>query len=300
MFSLHGPIDRRELEPVSSLPSQLRKPRKTSTWGEANKPGQHLNGFIEGPTFLPDGKLAVVDIAYGRILAVDLAADAWSMLASYDGEPNGMALDSQGNLVIADYRRGLLGLHVESQTLTELCPRRHSESFKGLNDVITSPGHPDTFYFTDQGQTGLHDPTGRVYRFDGERLDLLISNGVSPNGLALSADGHVLFVSMTRDNSIWRIPLHPDGGVSKVGKFCQMFGTSGPDGLALTDAGDLLVAHASLGSVFRFAPNGELREILYTQVGATVTNVTLDPADPNRIFVTESSSNTILTLELDA
>jgi gluconolactonase len=39
-------------------------------------------------------------------------------------------------------------------------------------------------YFTDQGQTGLHDPTGRVYRLapDG-RLDCLIDTGISPNGL---------------------------------------------------------------------------------------------------------------------
>ena len=64
------------------------------------------------------------------------------------------------------------------------------------------------------------------------RLDCLIANGVSPNGLVLSADESVLFVAMTRDNAVWRVPLQGDGSVSKVGRFASFHGTSGPDGLA--------------------------------------------------------------------
>jgi hypothetical protein len=58
-------------------------------------------------------------------------------------------------------------------------------------------------YFTDQGQTGLHDPTGRVYRLctDG-RLDCLLVNGPSPNGLVLTHDESALFVAMTGDNAL--------------------------------------------------------------------------------------------------
>ena len=64
---------------------------------------------------------------------------------------------------------------------------RNSESFKGCNDLhIASNGD---IYFTDQGQTGLHDPTGRVYRLSpGGRLDCLIDTGISPNGLVLDPD----------------------------------------------------------------------------------------------------------------
>ena len=35
-------------------------------------------------------------------------------------------------------------------------------------------------WFTDQGQTGLHDPTGRLYRFDRRRLDAVLQ--VRPDG----------------------------------------------------------------------------------------------------------------------
>jgi sugar lactone lactonase YvrE len=46
--------------------------------------------------------------------------------------------------------------------------------------------------FTDQGQTGMTDQTGVVYRLsvDG-KLDTLLSNGISPNGLVLSSDQKV-------------------------------------------------------------------------------------------------------------
>lgn len=76
-------------------------------------------------------------------------------------------------------------------------------------------------YFTDQGQTGVHDPTGRVYRYtrDG-RLECLISNGPSPNGLVLDPDDKVLFVAMTRSNCMWHCPLKSGGGVAKVGVVC--------------------------------------------------------------------------------
>ena len=69
--------------------------------------------------------------------------------------------------------------------------RRNSERFKGVND-LTFDSHGN-LYFSDQGQTGLHDPTGRLYRLrpDG-RLDLLPANAPSPNGLALSPDERVL------------------------------------------------------------------------------------------------------------
>ena len=78
--------------------------------------------------------------------------------------------------------------------------RRNSERFKGVNDLVfDSRGN---LYFTDQGQTGLHDPTGRLYRLrpDGQ-LDLLLGNVPSPNGVALSPDERVLYLGVTRGNA---------------------------------------------------------------------------------------------------
>lgn len=77
--------------------------------------------------------------------------------------------------------------------------RRNLERFKGPNDLIVASN--GDVYFTDQGQTGVTDPTGRVYRLSPNgKLDTLLDNGVSPNGLVLSLDERVLYVAMTRAN----------------------------------------------------------------------------------------------------
>src|SRR3546814_12662499 len=94
-------------------------------------------------------------------------------------------------------------------------------------------------YCTDQGLTGLHDPTGRVFRrrADG-RLDCLVDTVPSPNGIVLDREEAHLFVAVTRANQVWRIPLPTDGGTFKVGVFVQLSrGLGGPDGPAL-DAED--------------------------------------------------------------
>ena len=108
----------------------------------------------------------------------------------------------------------------------------------------------------------------------------------------------VLFVAMTRDNAVWRVPLMKDGGVAKVGRFCSTFGTSGPDGLTMDKAGRLFVAHASLGHVFVFAPNGELIARIKSCAGPSCTNVAIGGNSSDRLYVTESVTGTVLVADI--
>jgi len=108
----------------------------------------------------------------------------------------------------------------------------------------------------------------------------------------------VLFVAMTRDNAVWRLPFMKDGSVSKVGRFCSTFGASGPDGLTMDKAGRLFVAHASLGHVFVFAQNGELIARIKSCAGPTCTNVAIGGANRDRLYVTESASGTVLVADI--
>jgi len=119
--------------------------------------------------------------------------------------------------------------------VTPLLETRGSESFKGVNDLFFAAN--GDLYFTDQGQTGLHDPTGRVYRYDtAGRLTMLVNTVPSPNGLVLNKAETVLYVGVTRGNAVWRLPLMEDGTASKVGLFIQMSGGhAGPDGMALDE-----------------------------------------------------------------
>jgi gluconolactonase len=66
------------------------------------------------------------------------------------------------HFVVTDYRNGLMRVHIATGKVTPMLERRNTERFKGVNDLVfDSQGN---LYFTDQGQTGLHDPSGRVFR----------------------------------------------------------------------------------------------------------------------------------------
>ena len=126
----------------------------------------------------------------------------------------------------------------------------------------------------------------------------LIDTGISPNGLVLDPAEKVLFVAMTRDNAVWRMPLMTDGSVAKVGRFCSTFGASGPDGMTMDSAGRLFVAHASLGHVFVFAPNGELIARIKSCAGPSCTNVAIGGNNRDRLYITESVTGTVLVADI--
>jgi gluconolactonase len=281
---------------LTRLPESFRKAVRTD-WCDANKPGSTIDSFLEGPTFDRTGNLYVCDIPYGRIFRVSPTLE-WTLVAQYDGWPNGTALHRDGSLWIADYRRGLLRLDIgkEGATPQPVLTHRNSESFRGLNDLTFD--RDGCCYFTDQGQTGLHDPTGRVYRLrPSGQLEVVVGGIPSPNGIALDAAGKVLYVAVTRANQVWRGPLLADHTVSKVGAFRTFFGMSGPDGMAADAEGRLVVAHASAGGAFVLNANAEVTHFVKAPAGRTVTNVAYRPGT-SKLVMTESETGTILEADL--
>jgi gluconolactonase len=279
----------------SAMPDEFRRKVRTE-WADANRPGALTDCFIEGPSFDADGNLYIVDIPFGRIFRIS-PDQKWSLIAEYDGWPNGLKIGRDGRILVADYKQGIMELDAPAGRMQKVLTSRNSESFKGCNDLHLATN--GDIYFTDQGQTGLHDPTGRIYRLKSDgRLDCLINTGISPNGLVLDPQETVLFVAMTRDNSVWRMPFMKDGSVSKVGRFCSMFGPSGPDGMTMDKAGRLFVAHASLGHVFVFAPNGELIARIKSCAGQSCTNVAIGGVNGERLYITESVTGTVLVADI--
>jgi len=294
MFLLQPPAVR-ELALFSAMPEALRRPER-SAWADANRGGAISDSFLEGPVFDDAGNLYVSDIPWGRIFRID-AQGAWTLVAEYDGEPNGMKLLDAGTLLITDYKNGLMQLDVATGRVTPFLQRRNSERFKGVNDLVFDDA--GNLYFTDQGQTGLHDPTGRLYRLGRNgRLDLLLDNIPSPNGVALSPDQKVLYLAVTRGNCVWRVPLLPDGSVAKVGQFFTSYGPSGPDGLAVDAQGRLLVANPGLGHVWVLNARAEPVEVLRGPAGASITNLAFGGAQRCTLYVTDSTHGHVLRVEM--
>lgn len=296
MFLLQSP-QVRKLETFTAMPQSFRR-RERSAWADANRGGAVTDSFLEGPVFDAAGNLYVSDIPWGRIFRID-AQGAWSLVTEYDGEPNGMKFLDADTLLITDYKNGLMRLDVRSGQVTPFLERRNSERFKGVNDLVFDA--EGNLYFTDQGQSGLHDPSGRLYRLrPNGQLDLLLNNVPSPNGVALSPDGRMLYLAVTRGNCVWRVPLLPDGSVAKVSQFFTSYGPSGPDGLAVDEEGKLLIANPGLGYVWVLNQRAEPVEVLRGVPGSSTTNLAFGGADRSTLYVTDSTHGRILRATLAA
>ncbi|MCS6922007.1 MAG: SMP-30/gluconolactonase/LRE family protein [Elioraea sp.] len=291
-----APPPRVTAEIFTRLPERFRRKRATE-WARWNRGGREIDSFLEGPCFDAEGRLYLTDIPYGRIFRVSQDG-AWEQVAEYDGWPNGLKVAPDGSLLVTDYKRGLVRIDPASGAVTPLLETARSEGFKGLNDLAL--GADGSIFFTDQGQTGLHDPTGRVYRLrpDG-RLDLLIGTVPSPNGIVVAPDLSQVMVAVTRANQVWRLPLHGDGAVTKAGVFLNLHGgPGGPDGLAWDPEGNLLVAHTGVGTVWRIDARGEATLAILSPAGASTTNLCLGGPEGRDLFITESETGSILRLRL--
>jgi gluconolactonase len=285
-------------EVFARIPDKLRRPGQLSEERlAAGKGTRKTDCFIEGPSFDREGNLYLVDIAFGCFYRVNPKGEV-SIVAESDGEPNGLKIHRDGRIFVADHKHGILLLDPAKGTLTPVAARFRTERFKGPNDLFFAKN--GDLYFTDQGQTGLQDPTGRVYRMkpDG-RMECLMNTVPSPNGIVMNPAETFLYVAATRGNCVWRAMVLPDGGITRVGNFIQMSGGSGPDGMAVDAKGNLFVAHAGMGCVWMFSPRGEPLLRIESCAGHMTTNVAFGGKDNRDLYVTESESGSVLVARME-
>lgn len=285
-------------EVFARIPERYRKAGLLSEERlRAGKGTLATDSYIEGPSFDRDGNLYLVDIAFGLIFRVSPQGQV-EQIAEYDGEPNGLKIHRDGRIFVADHKNGILLLDPASGSVAPFLPRARTEGFKGVNDLFFASN--GDMYFTDQGQTGLHDPSGRVYRHTADgQLQCLMNNVPSPNGIVMNLAETQLYVAATRGNCVWRAMVLPDLSVSRVGMFVQMTGGTGPDGLAIDQAGNLFVAHAGFGAVWMYSPKGVPLLRIDSCMEAMTTNIAFGGKDNRDLYITESESGSVLVARME-
>lgn len=286
-----------ETRVLASYPKKWHNADDNNDWVKTQPPGAHHTSLLEGPVFDRDGNFWCVDIPNGRILRVSKSGE-FSIATQYDGWPNGLKFHKDGRLFIADAKHGIMVMDPVNGRVEPYLVRANLERFKALNDLFFASN--GDLYFTDQGLTGLHDPTGRLFRLrpDG-RLDCIVDTIPSPNGLVANLDETIMFVAVTRANAIWRVPLLKDGTTAKVGNFIQLSGGGGPDGLALDSKGRLVIAHVGLGSVWVFDHLGVPVYRIKSCAGTHTTNIAFGGPNGTTLHIMEAGSAQVLTAELD-
>ena len=286
-------IKKIEVRRFTSMPAKFRRKQRTK-WSDPNRQGAPVDSFLEGPSFDRQGNLWCVDIPFGRIFRIDKEGE-WELIVQYDGWPNGFKFHRDGRAFIADYKRGLLELDPKRGKVEEVLGSAFSEGFKGLNDLHFADN--GDLYFTDQGQSGIADPSGRVYRLraSGE-LQRLVTNAPSPNGITLNKKNSQVYVAITRSQQIWRLPLMAGGTPSKTGVAIQLSGGhAGPDGIEFDDDDGLCVCHLGVG-IWRFDSNCLPTHLVHAgRDHRLMTNIAFRG---NTLYITDSANGEILSAEM--
>jgi gluconolactonase len=286
-----------ETEIHARLPDALRRTDRMTEWLH-RRGGGPLHSFLEGPAFDRAGNLYCVDLAHGRILR--LAPDrSWSVFAEYDGEPNGLKIHQDGRIFVADHRHGILAFDPATGERQLVAERGGHGRFIGLNDLSFS--RDGDLYVTDQGHSGLAEPIGAVYRRRrGGEMDLIFGGLAAPNGVVLNMAENLLHVSTTRANQVMSCPIAKDApGAPKTRLFIQLSGgPTGPDGMAVDEADNLVVVAAGHGTAWVFDRCGEPIHRIRSCAGMRTTNAAYGDADRRSLFITEAEHGVILKARL--
>jgi gluconolactonase len=281
-------------EVFAVLPAELQKSSTHANPGAPVRPGGKGTS-LEGPSFDRESNLYITDIPNGRIYRIS-PDRAVKLVAEYAGEPNGLKIHKDGRIFIADHHQGILILDPETGTVTPLIAGPEKEHFKGVNDLVFASN--GDLYFTDQGATGLHDPTGRVFRMSpAGNLSLLLDTVPSPNGIVLDLSETGIFVGATRAAAVWYLPMSSTGMLVKVGVFSRL-PSSGPDGMAIDVAGNVAVAHPGWGVVWLFDRRGLPIARVDSCAGARITNIAYGGPENRWLYMTEGDTFSVLRAEM--
>ena len=255
-------------------------------------PARFVGGqrFPEGPAFDLDGNLFVCNRRDGFIVKVTPDGRASRFVAT-NGKPNGAAFHRDGRLFIADMVRRQILAADASGVLTVVVDAFDGQTLLGPNDLVFD--RAGDLYFTDPGGGEATAP-GAVFRWSRDRLTLLTSGQLYPNGLALNDAEDTLFIAATGTNRVSAFPIRRDGTLGRERVLFQFTDGQGPDGMAVGADGNLYVTHRDTGIIAVIDPAGRLIARLPAG-GSLPSNVAFwDEA----LYVTEDETGAVYRLDI--
>ena len=252
------------------------------------------SGYIwtEGPVWVggEDGFLLFSDVPGNAIYRWDgQQTTAFLAPSGYQGFPipdtlresgsNGLAL-GRGGLLLADSgTRVLARVDLSTRRKTVFAESYEGKRFNSPNDLVLARN--GDVYFTDPpyGLAGVQKsplrelPYTGVFRVTPDNQVHLITDKLSPNGIALSPDNRVLYVT---DSTGWvAIDLDASGMPAGQRQFIasEQVGGSRGDGMKADSAGNIWAS--GRGGIYVFSPEG--KHIGFAPISGRVSNCVFGP-----------------------
>jgi len=282
--------------------------------------------FPEGPVAMADGSVLLVEIARGTITRV--ATDGTkTVVATPGGGPNGIAPGPDNTLLLCnnggfawheapgmlrpigqapDYAGGRIEVvDIATGRVRTLYDRCGEHRLKGPNDLMLDG--KGGFWFSDLGKVRARDRDhGGVYwaALDGSHIvEAAFPVPGGANGIGLSPDGETLYVAETETGRLWAFDImgpgklrhspwpSPHGG----NLLCQFPGFRRLDSLAITAAGNIVVATLVSGEITTVSPRGEIPDVV-KMPEPMPTNICFGGADRRTAYITLSTTGQLVAM----
>ena len=233
------------------------------------------------------------------------------------GAPNGINMDRQGRIVIANFggpengRGPLQRLDPATGKVETVCDELDGRTLFGSNyPLIDSRGRiwcsHSTWGPIDRAFSDLND--GLIYRIDVNGKPTILAEGIAfANGIALDYDEHNLFVCETTGCDVLRYPIRSDGTLDAPTRYGPKLGLStaevqhlrplslaqrgqlgATDGCGFDQDGNLWVTLVMANKIVAITPRGDVVTVLSDPEGRIMrspTNVTWGGADLRDLYI---------------
>jgi gluconolactonase len=257
---------------------------------------QILNGdahFPEGPVWYR-GKLYYVEYDRNTVMTWDGSKNAVFSAEKGCGQ-SAVAPTPRGEFLTTCYDNGSIGrISADGAVLPAYTHDKDGNRFLGPNDL--APDHRGGVYFTASGHLGPAID-GKVFYIgaDGTIAQVAIDLH-NANGVAVSADGTILYVAETEEHRLLQFKIAADGSLSDRRVFVDLdelthhVAPIWPDGVKVSSKGEIYIGQSPrdlhmplLGQIFVLDPRGKLLRTL-TLPSPKVPNLAFSP-DEKTIYV---------------
>lgn len=284
--------------------------------------------FPEGPVYMPDGSVILVEIAANRVTRV-LPDGSKSTLCEPGGGPNGAAIGPDGKIYLCNHG----GSKWYEDAETGLRPNGVPDDFKGgmVQRIDPDTGRFETlythcgdrkligpndlvfdahggFYFTDLGKArpASVDRCGVYYaKPDGSAIHEVAGPTLTANGCALSPDGKTLYYVETESARLWAMDIPSPGKPTRL-PFPSPHGArllyaggmpyQRYDSMAVDSAGNILIATLMRGGITVVSPDGQsVRHLPLDDIWTT--NLCFGGPDLRTIYATCSQWGRLVAFE---